>query len=254
MKWLMRVLLTFGLVAGLGVAGGSAQVLEENHYLIYETPYMHVYTGDVELHDQFGMIHNTYFEFDKFANPVRKNGEDYWDYGAHQNWYLIDVPLEDEWQVDLNNQFGTQRWYVQNAMYLVLPAEKLTPGSPPPQFEHNHYLCYEVTQAPPMNIPVHLQDQFIMFNTNVVQPLYFCNPCDKIVFGIPYPIVNEDVHLAVYSLQPGMFVNIGVYSMDQFEAWSFMVEEAIWLAVPTWKLNAVGNEQSSWGDIKAMYR
>ncbi len=43
-------------------------------------------------------------------------------------------------------------------------------------------------------------------------------------------------------------------SEDQFEAWSFMVEEAIWLAVPSWKLEAVADERSSWGEVKSMYR
>jgi len=194
----MTCLIALVVVTGLCVASGSAQILPENHYLIYETPYAMGITGDIELYDQFGALQFTYAEFDLFANPVEKDYEPYWDYGAHQTWYLIDQPLTDEWRVDLNNQFGTQRWFVRDAHYLVLPAEKTMPSGPPPTYEHNHYLCYEVIQAPTLDIDVTLHDQFLGFSTTVVRPLYFCNPCEKMFNGVWYPMVDDQVHLAVY--------------------------------------------------------
>lgn len=258
MRRRMSVLLASVLIVALCAANGSAQNLQENHYLVYETIEKYLFMGDFETLDQFHTLNFTQVEFDKFANPVMKNYEEYYDYGAHQTWYRLDLPLDDEWQVDLVNQFGVRRWYVQDAAYLVLPAEKTMPATDPGNYEHNHYLCYEVTQAPIENTNVILNDQFIDIEdplyTVAAIPLFFCNPCQKWYNGLHTPWVDYDIHLAVYELQPNEPISRNVQSLDQFESWTFEVTDAIWLAVPTEKIAAVANEQTSWGEIKSMYR
>ena len=249
----MMFVLAFVLIAGLHAAIGSAQYPVENHYLVYEVPQVFTYAGNIELYDQFDYFQTTIVEFDKFANPVEKNFEPYWDEGAHQTWWLIDQPMP-EWRVDLDNQFGPQRWFIGDAHYLVLPAEKTLPTSPSPMYQHNHFKCYEVIAGPVMNFTVHLADQFDSFTTVVMEPVYFCNPCEKWVNGTVYPVEDPEVHLAVYQIYPTWMVNRSVMALDQFAEWQFTAEEAIWLVVPSWKNEAIGNKHSTWGEVKSLYR
>ncbi|MHC4073447.1 MAG: hypothetical protein ACYTGS_15660, partial [Planctomycetota bacterium] len=134
-------LLTLALITGLGWTEGGAQIVNENHYLVYETPETYVLTEPVHLEDQFNMFHTFLVEYDKFANPVRKNGGPVFDPEIHQTWWLIDDPVPDcsERLIGLDNQFGRQDWLLKDGRYLVLPAHKNMPGWP---VLWNHYKCY----------------------------------------------------------------------------------------------------------------
>jgi len=100
---------------------------------------------------------------------------------------------------------------------------------------------------------VDLFDQFLGFGTVVLEPVYFCNPCEKWVNGIPYPVEDPAVHFAVYRIDPHP-AGRQVMAEDQFMFEMFTAEEAIWLVVPSWKLAAVGEEHSTWGQVKDLYR
>jgi hypothetical protein len=226
-----------------------AQVLPENHYLVYEVPQVYTYAGPIELGDQFGFFVTPDAIFDKFANPVSKNGEPIFDPMLHQTWWNIFDP-QSVWWVLIANQFGQQRWMLKDGRYLVLPALKNQPGTLP---LWNHYKCYDAA-GPELNIPVVLQDQFGVRQMIATKPKLFCNPVVKIMpDGMHYPIVYPEVHLACYELQPPQPLGIAAMAYDQFGMWDMTILEPCWLCLPTIKLQAVPNQPESWGKIKSLY-
>jgi hypothetical protein len=251
----MVFFLTLTLFAGLTWTNGGTQVvIFENHYLVYEIPEVFTFSGQIQLFDQFGDFQTTSVVFDKFANPVQKNDEPMWDPLLHQTWWQIDDPVEpcNERLVALDNQFGRQDWYVSHGRYLVLPAFKnLKP--PIPTTPLNHYKCYEAL-GPALNITVVLVDQFGTYNVTVTDPAYFCNPCEKQVDGMVYPIVDSQPHFACYLLQGDWIpITLQALLLDQFgERW-VTIEEPCWLCVPSEKLEVTPTEQNTWGQVKALY-
>ena len=249
MNKVLLLTLVLVLVMGLMSTNGAAQLLLENHYLVYEVPEIYVFTADIVLGDQFGSFATPEVILDKFATPVSKNGEPVFDPGAHQTWWEIYDPQSTWWTL-IANQFGQQRWQVKDGRYLVLPALKNMPGSPP---LFNHYKCYDAV-GPAMNIPVLLVDQFGTRQMVATNPRLFCNPVEKTVNGIHYPtVVDPETHLACYELQPPMAYGLPVMALDQFGEWLVTPLEPCWLCLPTTKLQAVPAEPQTWGKIKSLY-
>jgi hypothetical protein len=245
------MVLLFSLALALGVWSNQApaQVLPENHYLVYEVPQVYTFPGPITLGDQFGFFTTPDALFDKFATPVSKNGEPIFEPMLHQTWWNIFDP-QSIWWVLIANQFGQQRWQVKDGRYLVLPAFKNQPGTLPPW---NHYKCYDAW-GPDMNIPVLLHDQFGTRQLVATKPKLFCNPVEKIMpDGIRYPIIYPETHLACYELQPPQPLGIPAIAFDQFGMWDMMLLEPCWLCLPTIKLQAVPNQPESWGKIKSLY-
>ena len=244
----MVFLLSLALVLGVWSSQAPAELVPENHYLVYEVPQTYLFAGHIILNDQFGSFTTPEVMFDKFANPVSKNGEPIFDPIAHQTWWTIFEP-QSIWWATIVNQFGQQRWQIKDGRFLVLPALKNQPGPPPP---FNHYKCYDAV-GPEVNIPVVLVDQFGTRQMVATKPRIFCNPVEKTVNGIHYPIVNPEAHLACYELQPPMPLGVPAIAYDQFGMWDMMLLEPCWLCLPTIKLQAVPNEPHTWGQIKSLY-
>jgi hypothetical protein len=247
------IFLTLTLVLGL-CWGAGAQIIPENHYLVYDIEQQYTVDFSVTLYDQFGQyfgdFSTNFLLMEKFANPVEKNNEPYFDPMIHQTWWLIDDPQETK-QVGILNQFGHQTWDVGNGRYLVLPALKDQPGDIP---FWNHYKCYEA-EGPPVDIPVLLHDQWGGFTSVAVDPVLFCNPCIKeLANGELYEIVTPESHLAVYRLDPTLMGDVPANAYDQFGIWQINAVEAIWLVVPTEKLTVVETELRTWGGVKSLYR
>ena len=247
------MILALALVVGL-CWGAGAQIVPENHYLVYEIDNPYTVAIYVRLMDQFdfwfGDFSTNNLIMEKFANPVEKNNEPYFDPMIHQTWWWIDDPQETK-EVGFLNQFGHQTWDVGNGRYLVLPALKDVPGDIP---IWNHYKCYEA-EGPTMDIPVLLHDQWGGFTSVAVEPVLFCNPCIKeLDNGERFEIVTPEAHLAVYQLQPTLMTDVPGTAYDQFGTWQFVAMEAIWLVVPTEKLTVVENETRTWGGVKSLYR
>jgi len=268
------------LIAGFSWADGSAQMVNEHHYLLYNTDVSWTWEGQITLWDQFDpdygptFIDYAYMEF--VANPVQTDGEG--DPGAveHQTWWRIDDPHVEEARIDLENQFGPARWYTKDGIYLVLPALKFNEGEPVHYNVpiRNHYKCYEVTHVvdadgvivPPysLDIPVDLTDQWWNYTPTVMEPLMFCNPCAK-AHEDPglgdYPVIDGQPHLAVYNVIDPLPWGYGAAWVDQFSVavspylyWGVFAEAAYKLAVPSIKLTWVGTEENTWGGVKDLYR
>jgi hypothetical protein len=245
----MVLLLSLVLALALPFATGSAQMMPENHYLVYDVPETYTFTGQIALFDQFRFFCTTEVFLDKMANPVEKNGEMIWDPMLHQTWWTLHDP-QSVWWTTIENQFGDQVWKVKDGRFLVLPALKNDPGTVPPW---NHYKCYDAV-GPALNMTVTLVDQFGTYEMMAMEPVLFCNPVEKCVNGITYPIIEPMTHLACYRLEPPTPASVQPVMMyDQFGDWQVTPLEPCWLCVPSMKLHTVPTHESTWGKIKELY-
>ena len=251
MKRRAMALLLFVLLVVLWWSEGTPQIIiVENHYKVYEVPEAFKVIAPITLVDQFDTFKTDSVLLDKFATPVEKNGTPVFDPFIHQTWWEIAQPQPGR-DVLLDNQFGTQTWYVTHGRYLVLPALKDEPGDPPPW---NHYKCYNAV-GDPLDLPVDLVDQWGTYTGIVAFPELFCNPCQKEVPNGVFPIVEPEVHLACYRLEPLMMVDYQATAFDQFGVWPITAFETCWLCVPSYKLSAIATtETRTWSDVKTLYR
>lgn len=67
----------------------------------------------------------------------------------------------------------------------------------------DHFLCYEPNRAETFEEDIRYADQFTGKDTlsiSVKGPVAFCNPVEKIRYGISEPIQNDDHHLTAYNI------------------------------------------------------
>jgi hypothetical protein len=257
MRAWVRGLFAVVLLSAVVANAQSPLLPPENHYKVYKLPVPIAYTTSVVLGDQFGYLQVSYLLLEKFANPVEKrhldDGQVYpmLDPFAHQTWWRIDVPQPPRTVVGID-QFGISDWQLYDARYLLLPALKNVAAGEPPI--RNHYVCYEGIR-PPVSRPVMLIDQFGNAQTYVLHGKLFCNPAEKLVSGVTYPIIDYAAHLACYQLEPSPTAPFQhVVALDQFGTWSFDVLQDDCLCVPALKEHVVKSTESTWGKIKALYR
>lgn len=234
------------ILALLVPAGAAvAQIVPPlDHFLVYEhDPFPAGF--NVALFGQFD-VNNQQTNLPQhthFANPVKKTHSggtfgiaDPW---RHLVWYrIVSFVAEPIRTVRYRNQFGQASVQIREALYLLVPAEKLShPGGSQPPTNADHYKCYRIialNQVPPTPI-VTLSDQFqTRSNVGVFSPRLFCVPVRKIHGGSIFPINNPIEHLVVYDLSPWTF-EIPVTTRDQFLVSDFKTRRAVWLAVPTEK-------------------
>jgi hypothetical protein len=224
----------------------------ENHYKIYSESATEIPALiPIVLRDQFGTVTIDIIQRIQFATPVSKDGSIIYDDKAHQSWFKIfaDQPARD---VLVTDQFGTNTWRVGNIQYLVAPAVKYPqPGDHPPV--RNHYLCYEALLAPTVAKFVTLVDQFGQGQVFVVMGKMLCNPVEKMVGGVVYPIIDPSAHLACYLVENPTIYSQPVTVLDQFGNPEMVLIRNECLCTPAFK-GPVPTQQSTWGRIKALYR
>jgi hypothetical protein len=146
-------------------------------------------TGEaVVLEDQFhmGAPISATVEYEWFlCNPVEKwidewHGSPIWHPDHHLYIYgLIDVAVEECWQVEVSNQFGgPQLLTVFGPVGLAVPTQKEGHAAP---LGLDHYLIYSVIEyGTPVEKNVYLRDQFIDGKEySVAAPVFFANPVRK---------------------------------------------------------------------------
>jgi hypothetical protein len=261
------ILLVACAVAVLGLSGPVAYAqppqLPDHHKVYSVDPLMQpTLPMPVTLEDQFGVAEGMAEFLRMFSPPVAKsvpggdntfimNPED------HLTWYTFTTEPQEPRTVLIKNQFDTfledQIWLIGNPVYLALPAWKLEVNGMPTGLNHpselDHYLCYEVLEGDPVGLQgVTLSDQFDPFHVppgpevvDVVNPLFLCNPVDKIlVHGIPeeppWPIFLPENHLACYDIVPHEPLGpLQVLANDQFGDSLFQVIQNELLCVPSEK-------------------
>jgi len=248
------VLLT--AVALLGVGQASAQQYLENHYKVYEVANPSQVIMPITLVDQFGVVTVDTLTLEKFAIPTEKVLSDGTVYPIedpfrHYTWWAFDRP-EFVRRVDVLDQFGGYSWRVRNSRYLLTPAGKNQPDYPT---NANHYKCYYADDAPVLDIQVTLHDQVDTASVVVVlRGEYFCNPVEKQIPGATFPIVDDLTHLACYRVENPTPYSVTYVVADQFGMREVALGNNTYLCVPAEKGKVVGEENSTWGRIKALYR
>ncbi|NIM65345.1 MAG: hypothetical protein GTO51_05070 [Candidatus Latescibacteria bacterium] len=208
-----------------------------DHYKTYET-FGPTITGPIYLRDQFGEEIITFMQMTKFATPVSKNDQAFCDSLAHLTWWEFGYP-EPVRQVNVQDQFGFHDLVLGDAIYLLVPALKNpTPADTLPEL--NHYKCY-FAQGETLNVQVRLVDQFDQTTVVVLEPAFFCNPCEKETpDGVKHPIVDPLAHLTVYYVLNTVSYNMEAFVRDQFiEEWIVLYDN-LYLCLPTLKNEVIG--------------
>jgi hypothetical protein len=226
-----------------------------DHYLVYSaTPLAG--SHPVVLRDQFMPLTTHVADpFEFYANPVSKNGEGIVDPILHYAWWHINPPRPFSGAIVASNQFGDQTLQLGPAEYLWNPSLKNVQVPPVPPLPHaNHYLCYRATgQFVPRTVT--LQDQFGSYQATVIAPEWFCNPVEKTYEGQVEPIVRPDAHQTCYRVQPlTPFPPTTITFLDEFTFGTTVLQQQVWLCVPSFKEPVVPAQTSSWGSVKATYR
>jgi len=225
--------LLLALLASVALIPAMAQNLD--HYKVYQVQ-PQVVNAPVDLLGQFETDFKPawVYEYNRHLNPVSKNGEGILRQNAHLSWYTIETEAEPARQVIIQNQFGLQEFIIQEAVALLVPTEKLEPGSSFPNFL-DHYKVYRVVQANPVFRPVFLQDQWCQEQNEAMQPEYFAVPVEKLHNGQWFPINNPDDHLVFYNLEPTPW-NFFHWTSDQFGFKPMTTTNTELLGVPSFKL------------------
>ena len=212
-----------------------------DHFSVYKVGAEPGASAQVGLRGQFdqGLIPAEVRGPTHFANPVSKNGGRIIDKNAHLNWYEIRGPEEKKREVVVRNQFRDrkeQNLVLGQPRFLLVPTKKVHGDNTFPIAKGlDHYKCYEVLEAEPVNEPVRLIDQFGRNENRAVRPVFFCVPVFKQHDREKFPINNERDHLTVYNLKP-VDKEIGIDVSDQIGKNRLSVTSLVWLCLPSEKL------------------
>jgi hypothetical protein len=206
-----------------------------DHFKVYQIEAQQA-SAQVWLRGQFDEDFRTAFLYlyERFLNPVDKNGEGIIDKDAHLNWYAIEAEFEPTREVSLFNQFGLQTIRIGQAVALLAPAEKVEPGSKFPK-KLDHYKVYEVLYAQPVSKNVYLKDQFGDEDNFAYVAKYFAVPVEKRHEDKYFPILNKEDHLIFYTLEPIARVESRP-TIDQFGDHDMRTRHSELLGVPSAKL------------------
>lgn len=244
MKRLLLMIALLGLAAALG---GSA--LAQDHFRCYPISNPITVAVSVKLQDQFDAAMGTMENITdltrlRFCNPVEKilNGVISPNFNPthHLTMYTINPQAAVTRTVTVRNQFGTQILTTMAANTLAVPTGKsIPPAAPPPPATDcfDHYKCYAATGSALTNTSVTLTDQFRTDTVQVLQPVSFCNPVEKIRNGVTTPITKPTVHLVCYSTSIVTIPQITINIKNQFETSSLTVQNPDLLCVPSLKLS-----------------
>jgi hypothetical protein len=175
------------------------------------------------------------YTYERFLNPADKNGEGIIDKHAHLNWYATaQESLEPIRKIEVFNQFGNQVIKTDQPVAMLVPTEKIEPGS---QFPANldHYKVFRIISYDGFQpVPVVIKDQFGVEDNKALRPVYFAVPVEK-RHNAYFPINNPSDHLVFYQLDPRQW-NEGRKTKDQFGTWDMKTRYSELLGVPTQKL------------------
>lgn len=251
----MYRLLIGALVAVVVVASPAFAQTPPNgdHYLSYRVEPRTLPTP-ILVGDQFILqLQAEAFVLERLLNPVRQDGSAYTDSTAHLDWWRITPNPTVGQRVAVINKFGQGVWDIRQLEFLLAPSRKNEPAGIPLPDNINHFLCYSAV-GPLPDATVRLEDQFRQLTLTVGPPRFFCNPCRKRHDPREYPIVDPELHLAVYEVLPPTFT-APVFLYDQFGQFQTPVISGPpeYLFVPSFKDEVVSTEPGTWGRIKAVY-
>jgi len=213
----------------------TAKELKLDYFQIYDLENKPA-AGNILLQGQFDekRIKMQLALVDFFGNPVSKNGEPLYDKNAHLAWYRGVQPAEPIRRVILENQFGKFDIRTGTGYGILVPTQKVEPGSAFPE-ALDHYKVYRLVDVEP--VPhgiIKLRDQFGPSETPLRIPLYFAVPVAKRHGTTNYPIHNRTAHLLIFSINVRN-VQKKITLRNQFSRSTVNLVRSIMLAVPSLK-------------------
>jgi hypothetical protein len=181
------------------------------------------------------------------CNPVSKNGGPVHNPRGHLVGYVMRDPANAPVNIPVVvvNQFGTQRFIVLQQSRFLVPTGKAPIGQPttavppPPPIPQglDHYACYTVKPEGTVPHPgVVLSDQFGKLQGEVVEPVFLCNPAQKLIEkSLTNKIINARDHLMCYVVKTGGFQPRRVQIHNQFETMAIEAARPEVLCVPSTK-------------------
>ena len=152
-----------------------------------------------------------------FCNSVAKNGEPIFDPGAHLTFYDATsgkaTRASRGLTVVVQNQFGRQRFEVQDFEGIALPTKK---NAHAPPLVLDHFACYSV-KGRSVDAPVVLVDQFGRERSTALDPVVLCNPARKKDTLGTTDIGDEAWHLTCYDLVKSRKIRESITIENQFE-------------------------------------
>ncbi|MDJ0838062.1 MAG: hypothetical protein QNK37_16220 [Acidobacteriota bacterium] len=187
----------------------------------------------INTHDQLGSYDVIVRDYFRHLNPVDKNHEGILDKNAHLSWYRVDAPQQPVRSVVAEDQFGMHEFRIQDLVGILVPTEKIEPGSSFPE-KLSHYNVYRIVQSNPIYAPVWLVDQFIEEENVAQTPVFFAVPAGKVHNNAYFPILNDADHLIFYRLNPIPY-NFNRPTKDQFGLKKMLTSFSELLGVPCLK-------------------
>lgn len=219
----------------------DSKSLELDHFRAYDLVAQAV-DYEVALRGQFdrkGAKKHRLVSLEHFSNPVDKNHEGRYNRHAHLNWYSLDpaTATEPTRTVTLANQFGKQVLTIGDGALLLVPCEKIEPGSRLAR-RLDHFKCYRVLEgSTPAAGAMGLKDQFLTSSrVRLEAPLFFCVPVAKTYRGNTEPLHNAKTHLTIYRISPREHSTRREVH-DQFDEYKLTMLSTAMLAVPSRKLD-----------------
>lgn len=198
----------------------------------------------VDLVGPFDSGHAFVASLSHFAVVVQKNEEPIRNRHAHFNVYSLDDAGEQvPRRIEFENQFGPQSARIGRRAHLLVPAEKIEPGSAFPT-QLDHYVAYEVVEAATPGATALLKDQFPLDTGDddvreIRELKLFAVPVRKTHAGTPSAEVHSpDEHLAIYVIDQRK-VRQERRSRDQFGFHSIVTQQSDLLAVPSRTFNVM---------------
>jgi len=216
------------------------------YYAISEEP---MYAGNyVTLDDQFVSDFETMVTLPYgFLNPAAKTETESWPPIVHPDhhftfYYLEEYLLEQQWFVEVDNQFGKQELTIVGPVGLLVPTQKIEPGGHAAPEGLDHFSVYFVQEIMWEPISVWVKDQFHPPNGGggeevmVWAPYLFAVPVQKTMDSEVTPITNPLQHILFYDISGVEVTYPQVQVADQFLAQTLQLgNPAEMLGVPSLK-------------------
>lgn len=154
---------------------------------------------------------------------------------AYLNWFKIAKPAKEPKRIvtirDALQTNGTRQLTIKALVYLLSPAQRLTSGSPSPIPDNlNHFLAYEIADAPETKQQLKLGGAFGPENRTSIRAVFLCVPAEQWHHDEHAKIKNAKRCLVVYELFPQKHATT-VNTIDQFGLNKLETVSSNWLGV-----------------------
>ena len=208
------------------------------HFRCYSLQAKAFTSRQVNLTDQFRTRAANITSREELCNPAQKNTEPFLNTNAHLVCYATTGSALNL-DVQVQNQFGTQRLHVGKPVRLCLPSRKRLANQttlPLITVPIDHFQCYAVTPVGGIGTinpvsSVQLTDQFTSGSATLGAAFQLCAPVKKNTTLSKHPVE----HLVCYSINQTS-VSRAIVIKNQFESPSLQTVKSVSLCLPSNKI------------------